>query len=71
MIFRSAADLPRREERLQIERTHRLTGMPKEEIVRRGIVRGEIPIYGLGGVVGIEAMLKGLNRDPDKDEPKS
>jgi len=29
-----------------IERTHRLTGMPREEIVRRGIVRGEIPIYG-------------------------
>jgi len=28
-----------------IERTHRLTGMPKEEIVRRGFVRSEIPIY--------------------------
>jgi len=28
-----------------IERTHRLTGMPHEEIVRRGIVRSEIPIY--------------------------
>ena len=32
-----------------IERTHRLTGMPRDEIVRRGIVRSEIPIYGLGG----------------------
>ena len=30
-----------------IERTHRLTGMPREEIVRRGIIRKEIPIYGL------------------------
>ena len=29
-----------------IERTHRLTGMPKEEIVRRGIIRNEIPVYG-------------------------
>jgi len=29
-----------------IERTHRLTGMPREEIVRRGLVRNEIPIYG-------------------------
>ena len=28
-----------------IERTHRLTGMPKEEIVRRGLVRSEIPLY--------------------------
>ena len=30
-----------------IERTHRLTGMPREEIVRRGLIRQEIPIYGL------------------------
>lgn len=28
-----------------IERTHRLTGMPREEIVRRGLVRAEIPLY--------------------------
>ena len=33
-----------------IERTRRLTGMPRDEIVRRGLVRGEIPIYGLGGL---------------------
>ena len=30
-----------------VERTHRLTGMPREEIVRRGLIRKEIPIYGL------------------------
>jgi hypothetical protein len=30
-----------------IERTHRLTGMPVAEIVRRGLVRGQIPMYGL------------------------
>ena len=35
-----------------IERTHRLTGMAKKEIVRRGLVRKEIPLYGLTGVVG-------------------
>jgi hypothetical protein len=29
-----------------IERTHQLTGMPREEIVRRGIIRNEIPVYG-------------------------
>jgi len=28
-----------------IERTHRLTGMPRDEIVRRGLMRKEIPIY--------------------------
>jgi hypothetical protein len=40
-----------------IERTHRITGMDHDEIVRRGLVRGEIPIYGLGaGVLGASAM---------------
>ena len=28
-----------------IERTHRLTGMPRNEIVRRGVVKKEIPLY--------------------------
>ena len=34
-----------------IERTHRLTGMPRSEIVRRGIIRKEIPLYGAGGAI--------------------
>jgi hypothetical protein len=34
-----------------IERTHRLTGMPRSEIVRRGFIKKEIPLYGAGGVV--------------------
>ena len=34
-----------------IERTHRLTGMPREEIVRRGLVLKEIPMYGIGGAI--------------------
>ena len=33
-----------------IERPHRLTGMPADEIVRCGLVRKEIPIYGLAAV---------------------
>jgi len=33
-----------------IERTHRLTGMPREEIFRRGFGLGEIPIYGAAGL---------------------
>ena len=36
-----------------IERTHRITGMPRTEIVRRGLVRGEIPLYAKGGPGGI------------------
>jgi hypothetical protein len=32
-----------------IERTSRLTGLPPEEVVKRGLVRAEMPIYGLGG----------------------
>jgi hypothetical protein len=52
-----------------IERTHRLTGMPRDEIVRRGLVRYEIPMYaggpaGLGGFgsFGIQ-QTAGQNRD--------
>jgi hypothetical protein len=33
-----------------IETTHRLTGMPREEIVRRGLIRKEIPMYSIGGL---------------------
>lgn len=33
--------------------------MPKEEIVRRGLVRGEIPIYGLGAGITLDAILTG------------
>ena len=36
-----------------IERTHRLTGMPREEIVRRGLIRKEIPMYGIGGAAAM------------------
>lgn len=35
-----------------IERTHRITGMPRDEIVRRGLVRSEIPLYGFAGGAG-------------------
>ena len=45
-----------------IERTHRLTGMPREEIVRRGLVLGEIPMYGLGAITlgGGAAAMGGI-----------
>ena len=35
-------------ERNRIERTSRLTGKPPREVVR-GFIRGEQPIYGVGG----------------------
>jgi len=34
-----------------IERTHRITGMPHDEIVARGVVKQEIPLYADGGAV--------------------
>jgi len=40
-----------------IERTHRLTGMSREEILRRGIIRGQIPVYGLAAGVGVQALM--------------
>jgi hypothetical protein len=39
-----------------IETTHRLTGMPREEVVRRGLIRKEIPMYGIPGAVGMGAL---------------
>ena len=40
-----------------IERTSRVTGVPPAEVVRRGIVRGEMPIYGAAGVIGAEQLV--------------
>jgi len=39
-----------------IERTHRLTGMPRDEIVRRGLAEGKIPIYGAAGLLGLQGL---------------
>jgi len=43
-----------------IERTHQVTGMPREEIVRRGLVRGEIPLYGAAGATAAGAVAPEL-----------
>lgn len=40
-----------------IERTHRLTGMPRSEIVRRGWGVGDIPIYAAPGAIGLGALF--------------
>jgi hypothetical protein len=47
-----------------IERTHRLTGMSRDEIVKRGFVRGEIPLYGVGGAAALAPFLQDQGR-PD------
>lgn len=39
-----------------IERQHRLTGMPREEIVRRAHILKEIPMYGGLGVAGLGGL---------------
>jgi hypothetical protein len=44
-----------------IETTHRLTGMPKDEIVRRGLILKEIPMYGVGASVAA-ALAARLSR---------
>lgn len=53
-----------------IERTHRLTGMPHEEIVRRGLVRGEIPLYGAAGVLGLDAALQQQGQNSPLSQPQ-
>lgn len=47
-----------------IETTHRLTGMPREEIVRRGLILKEIPMYGMGGL----AIMGGVASQGDYSE---
>jgi hypothetical protein len=39
-----------------IETTHRLTGMPIEEIVTRGVIKKEIPMYGIGAAGAMGAL---------------
>jgi hypothetical protein len=44
-----------------IERTHRLTGMPRQTIWERGFLKNEIPLYGVGGA----AVMGGLAAQDD------
>lgn len=41
-----------------IERTHRLTGMPRQEIWTRGFIKNEIPLYGAAGLT-LGGILQG------------
>jgi hypothetical protein len=41
-----------------------LTGMPRDEVVRRGLIRGEIPIYGTAGLAA--ALPRAMQREGDK-----
>jgi hypothetical protein len=47
-----------------IERTHRITGMPRDEIVRRGLVRSEIPLYSFSGGPGLGSLMPQGNNQP-------
>jgi hypothetical protein len=39
-----------------IETTHRLTGMPRDEIVRRGLILKQIPMYGVAGAAAMGGL---------------
>ena len=41
-----------------IETAHRLTGRPREEIVRLGVILKKIPMYAVPGLLGVEAASK-------------
>jgi hypothetical protein len=43
-----------------IERTHRLTGMPGQEIFERGLGRSQIPIYALASATAMTPSLLDL-----------
>ena len=49
-----------------IERTSRLTGVPPEEVVRRGLVRGDMPIYGIAAPAGALAV-GAMGEDGEED----
>jgi hypothetical protein len=40
------------------------TGMRRDEVVRRGLIRGEIPIYGTAGLAA--ALSRAMQREGDK-----
>jgi hypothetical protein len=48
-----------------IERTHRITGMDTKEIVRRGLVRGEIPLFGAGSLI-VGGAMKGQEQNNEQ-----
>jgi hypothetical protein len=50
-----------------IERAHRLTGMQRDEIVRRGVIRGEIPLYGGAGLAA--ALSQVMPQEDEQDRP--
>jgi len=53
-----------------IERTSRLTGMAPEEVLKRGVIRGEIPLYALMGMVGTGVGAKSFGSIADQSDYK-
>jgi hypothetical protein len=44
--------------------THRLTGMPRQEIWERGFLKNEIALYGVMGGAGLGTALMAADRQP-------
>jgi hypothetical protein len=51
-----------------IERTSRITGVPPEEVVRRGLVRAEMPIYSVAGPLAGAAAIGALDEGEADDD---
>lgn len=51
-----------------IERTHRLTGMSRDEIFLRGFLLKEIPLYGIGGAAIAPIVTRGSDQGQGNDE---
>jgi hypothetical protein len=47
-----------------LERTHRITGAPRAEVLR-GLIRSNMPMYGISG-----SILAGSQAFPDDDDDK-
>ena len=49
-----------------IETTHRLTGMPIEEIVVRGLIKKEIPMYGIAAALAMGRSARRYDYHPEE-----
>lgn len=47
-----------------IETTHRMTGMPRDEIVKRGLILKQIPMYGVAGAAAMGALAAQDHYEP-------
>jgi hypothetical protein len=54
-----------------IERTHRLTGMPREQVYDEGFLLKKLALYGLGGATLAPTIGYGLSALPKNNDTLS